>query len=181
MTDLASPVSERDHRRGEDDAPVVLVNYCDFACPDCIDQYKKIRNLLQAYGDKVLYVYRSFPLVDIYPAALNAARYAEAAGKQGHFWTFHDFVFANPDLLEHPHQLLEEVRGLGLDIEWLRRDVADKADDARIQEDIASGKASGVTATPTLFLNGRRLPADGSQGDLVREAEGILQQSGINT
>jgi len=132
-----------------------------------------VKKLLQSYGDKILYVYRNLPQLDIHPCALSSARFAEAAGKQGCFWTFHDFVYENPSLVEHPHRLLDEVSELGLDVEWIRRDVADKVYDARIHEDIASARDSGVTIAPTYFLNGSRLGGD-ERVDLDAEIQAVI-------
>jgi protein-disulfide isomerase len=176
MSDLTVEVTERDHRRGPDDAPVTLVAYCDFQCTDCADSYYTVKGLLQKYGPQLRYVFRNLPLTTIHPTALTMARYAEAADRhRGLFWGFHDFVFENRHLIEHPHRLLDEVAVLGLDVEWIRREASDPTFDSRIVEDVASAKASNVTAVPTYFVNGRRLDGDISAQELENAIEAELR------
>ena len=178
MSDLKIDVSAGDHHRGPLDASVVLVAYNDFECSDSAEGYLAVKQLLQAFGENICYIYRNYPLTDIHPLALTGARFAEASDKQGLYWQFHDFLYENQYLLEHPHRLLDEATKLGLDIEWIRREAAEGAVDGKIQSDISGGKLSGVTGTPTYFLNGRRHTGDGTVSDLFSEVEAEFGQDG---
>src|SRR5205823_4602846 len=145
---------ERDHVRGPIDAPVTLVEYGDFQCPYCGQAEPVVRELLRDFGD-VRYVWRHLPLSDIHTHAQIAAEAAEAAAAQGSFWEMHDL------LLDHQDRLgLRDLAGyaeqLGLDVEGFIADVESQAGAARIAEDIDSADLSGVSGTPTFFVNGRR-------------------------
>ena len=156
VIDLAVPVDEdRDHLRGPLDAPVTIVEYGDFECPYCGQAEPVVRQLLAGEND-VRFVWRHFPLRDVHPQAQLAAEAAEAAAEQGAFWPMHDLLFAHQDALR-PVDLAGYADQLGLDTERFRNRLREHADTARIAEDIDSGDISGVSGTPTLFINGRRL------------------------
>src|ERR1700686_1786330 len=96
---LTPAVSERDHIRGPEDAPVTLVEYGDFECPYCGRAEGAIRELLSSFGDEVRYVWRHLPLNDVHPHAQLAAEAAEAAAAQGRFWEMHDVLLRHQGAL----------------------------------------------------------------------------------
>ena len=155
LTDLAVPVDpERDHVRGPAEAPVTLVEYGDFECPYCGRAEAIIRELLADFGD-VRYVWRNLPLSDVHPRADLAAEAAEAAAAQGEFWEMHDL------LLEHQGELkFRQLRGyaeqLGLDLDRFDVELHESEHAPRIEEDVDSADLSGVTGTPTFFINEKR-------------------------
>jgi Na+/H+ antiporter NhaA len=155
ITDLVVPVDEeRDHIRGPGKAPVTVVEYGDFECPYCGLAEPSVRELLSDFGD-VRYVWRHLPLTDVHPHAQLAAEATEAAAKQGAFWELHD------QLLEHQGALtVRDLTGyatsLGLDIERFTADLRKHAGAARVAEDTDSADLSGVSGTPTFFVNGMR-------------------------
>ena len=155
VIDLAVPVDpRRDHIRGPAKAPVTLVEYGDFECPYCGEAEPVIREMLADYGD-VRYVWRHLPLTDVHPHAQLAAEGSEAAAAQGKFWEMHD------QLLEHQGALTaDDLIGyageLGLNADRFARDLANDVGAARIDEDIDSADLSGVSGTPTFFINGKR-------------------------
>jgi Na+/H+ antiporter NhaA len=156
LVDLAEPVDpERDHVRGPEDAPVTLVEYGDLECPYCGQAEPVIRELLSSFGD-LRYVWRHLPLTDVHPHAELAAEATEAAAEQGKFWEMHDLLFQHQDELE-PRNLLEYAAELGLDVERFGDDLRKHAYAGRIAEDVDSADLSGVSGTPTFFLNGGRL------------------------
>jgi Na+/H+ antiporter NhaA len=156
VIDLAAPVDEsRDHLRGPVEAPVTIVEYADFECPYCGQAEPVVRQLLANAGD-VRYVWRHFPLRDVHSHAQLAAEAAEAAAEQGAFWLMHDLLLANQDALRPP-DLTRYAEQLGLDTDRFRDRLGQQAEAARIAEDVDSGDLSGVSGTPTLFINGRRL------------------------
>jgi len=155
IIDLAVPVDpERDHIRGRRDALVTVVEYGDFECPYCGQAEPVIRELLAGFGD-VRYVWRNLPLNDVHPNAQLAAEAAEAAGRQGKFWEMHDLLFDHQDALG-PKYLFRYATELGLDMEQFRRDMQEHWGGARVAEDVDSADLSGVSGTPTFFINGRR-------------------------
>ncbi|TYK49541.1 Na+/H+ antiporter NhaA [Actinomadura decatromicini] len=155
IVDLAAPVDPgRDHVRGPDRAPVTVVEYGDFECPYCGQAEAVIRELLADHGD-VRYVWRHLPLNDIHPQAQLAAHAAEAAAAQDAFWEMHDLLLDRQDALQ-PRDLVRYAEELGLDVERFRRDLRSGTGAARIAEDVDSADLSGVSGTPTFFVNGRR-------------------------
>lgn len=155
IVDLAVPVdTQRDHLRGPEDASVTLVEYGDLECPFCGQAESVIRELLADFGE-LRYVWRHLPLNDVHPHAQLAAEAAEAAGVQDRFWEMHD------TLLEHDGDLtlraiLSDAERLGLDIERFRGDLRKRRGAGRIAEDVESADLSGVSGTPTFFINGHR-------------------------
>jgi Na+/H+ antiporter NhaA len=145
---------ERDHFRGPADAPVTVVEYGDFECPYCGMAEPVVRELIREFGD-VRYVWRHLPLSDVHPHAQLAAEAAEAAAGQGAFWELHDLLLDHQDALE-PDDLIGYAERLGLDVERFATDLSYHVGAARVADDIDSADLSGVSGTPTFFVNGRR-------------------------
>jgi Na+/H+ antiporter NhaA len=156
ILDLSRDVDpERDHIRGAQDAPVTLVEYGDFECPYCGQAEQIIRELLSSLGDDVRYVWRHLPLNDVHPNAQIAAEASEAAATQGRFWEMHDTLLGHQRDLR-PADLSDYARELGLDAERMIDELHRREHAGRVSEDVASADESGVTGTPTFFINGRR-------------------------
>ncbi len=156
IPDLAEDVDpERDHVRGPDDAPVTLLEYGDFECPFCGRAEDSIRELLVSVGSDVRYAWRHLPLNDVHPRAQLAAEASEAAAAQGRFWEMHDALLAEQDELR-PADLARHAGQLGLDVEQFNEDLHNHRYAARVFADVASADESGVSGTPTFFINGRR-------------------------
>jgi Na+/H+ antiporter NhaA len=156
ILDLAVDVDpERDHTRGPEDAPVTIVEYGDFECSYCGQAEAVIRELLIAGGADVRYVWRHLPLNDVHPNAQLASEAAEAASEQGKFWEMYDLLLAHQGKLR-----LDDLEGyareLGLDVERFLDEMRRREYVERVREDVASADESGVTGTPTFFINGRR-------------------------
>ncbi len=156
IPDLAEEVdAARDHIRGPDDAQVTLLEYGDFECPYCGQAEDVIRELLLSVGSDVRYVWRHLPLNDVHPRAQLAAEATEAASAQGHFWEMHDALLAHQDALR-PSDLIQQAEELGLDVEHFSADLRTHRHAPRVLADVASADESGVSGTPTFFINGRR-------------------------
>jgi Na+/H+ antiporter NhaA len=156
ILDLVDDVDPaHDHVRGPDDAPVTLVEYGDFECTYCGQAEGVIRELLASYGDDVRYVWRHLPLNDVHPTAQLAAEAAEAAAAQGKFWEMYDILLSHQDELS-PRHLSQYAAELGLDVDRFKDDLRRRQHAARVSEDVSSADESGVSGTPTFFINGRR-------------------------
>ena len=156
IVDHAAPVDpERDHIRGDADAPVTLVEYGDFECPFCGRAEPVVRELLNEFGHDLRYVFRHLPLSDVHPRAQLAAEAAEAADDQGAFWEMHDLLFDRQDALE-PKNLVEYARELGLDVDRFTEQLRRHEHAGRIASDVDDADLSGVSGTPTFFVNGIR-------------------------
>jgi protein-disulfide isomerase len=155
ITDLAVPVDpERDHVRGPKKSPVTVVEYGDFECPYCGQAEPVVRELLADLGD-VRYVWRHLPLNDVHPHAQLAAESTEAAARQDAFWDMHDLLLGHQGALL-PADLLRYAADLGLNTEQFADDLSNHAGAARVAEDVDSADISGVSGTPTFFINGTR-------------------------
>ncbi|PTL75956.1 disulfide bond formation protein DsbA [Vitiosangium sp. GDMCC 1.1324] len=159
MGRLIPPVSERDHALGPAEARVTLVEYGDYACPACGEAYPIIKTVQQRLGAQVRIIFRNFPLSESSPHARLAAFAAEAAAPQGRFWEMHDLLFENQESLE-PDDLIGYAELLGLDLERFDQDAGSRAVAERVRADFLGGARSGVTGTPSFFINGQRY--DGS-------------------
>ena len=154
LVDLIPPVdAERDHCRGPQDASVTVVEYGDFQCPYCGQAEPAVRDLIT--DTDLRYVWRHLPLTDVHPQAQLAAEAAEAAATQGKFWEMHDLLLAHQDNLKIM-QLLRYAELLGLDANRFHDDLMNHEHRDRIAQDVDSADLSGVSGTPTFFINGRR-------------------------
>src|SRR5439155_23439776 len=155
LTDLYIDVDpDRDHLRGPPEAPVTVVEYGDFECPYCGQAEPVVRELLRDFGD-VRYVWRHLPLNDVHPHAQLAAEAAEAAADQGAFWEMHDLLRDKQDALQLG-DLIGCAGQLGLDVERFGSDLRAHIGAGRVAEDVDCADLSGVSGTPTFFINSRR-------------------------
>ena len=152
--------------KGNPDADVVLVEWGDFECPYCTRAQPVVEALLEQRAD-VKVVFKHFPL-SFHPAAMPAALAAEAAGEQGRFWEMHDALFAlgkdlrkqvpdGPMAASGPVPFEAQAAELGLDIERFRADYRSDALRARVDADLAEGRAIGVTGTPSFYVDARKV------------------------
>jgi Na+/H+ antiporter NhaA len=156
ILDLSRDVDpERDHIRGAEDASVTLVEYGDFECPYCGQAEQVMRELLASFDDDLRYVWRQLPLNDVHPNAQIAAESSEAAAAQGHFWEMHDTLLGHQGDLR-PSHITQYAKGIGLDAERMAAELHHREYAARVSEDVAGADESGVSGTPTFFINGRR-------------------------
>jgi Na+/H+ antiporter NhaA len=156
ILDLSDDVDwARDHVRGAHDALVTLVEYGDFECSYCGQAEPIVRELLASFGDDLRYVWRHLPLNDVHSGAQLAAEAAEAASAQGKFWEFYDALLAHQETLTAP-ELRRHAEELALDVERFWEELRRHEHAPRVAEDVASADASGVSGTPTFFINGRR-------------------------
>lgn len=155
LPNLSEAVKAEDHKLGPDDAKVVLVEYSDFQCPACQQLGPVFKSMVDKFPGQVQFVYRHFPL-DFHPLAKDAAKIAEAAGKQGKFFEMAEFYFKNPGFTLD--KAYEQAASLGLNVDTMKAEIANGDYDAKVDADMKSGSASGVAGTPTMFLNGKQLP-----------------------
>jgi Na+/H+ antiporter NhaA len=156
ILDLSDDVDpDRDHIRGADDALVTLVEYGDFECSYCGQAEPIVRELLASFGDDLRYVWRHLPLNDVHTSAQLSAEAAEAAAAQGSFWEFYDALLAHQETFTGS-DLRRYAQEIGLDVERFWEELRHHEHAPRVAKDVASADASGVSGTPTFFINGRR-------------------------
>ena len=153
MAKLQVAVTAEDHSRGEMSAPVTLVEYGDFQCPHCAMAHALVTRLERHYGERLRFVYRNFPLIEIHPMAEPAAEAAEFAASKGRYWEMHDSIFAHQRRLSVA--LLAELAGrLEMDESEAAAAIRESRFSERIEGDLDGGVRSGVHGTPTFFING---------------------------
>ena len=152
--ELTVPVSATDHVIGPPHAPVAVVEYGDFECPNCKQAAPAVKLLLNRFAGRIRFVYRHFPLEEVHPHALQAAEAAESVGSQGKFWPMHDVLFDNQLHLDL-HQLRGYAERLQLDMARYTAEMDDRVYLQRIREHIQSGRESGARSTPTFFVDGK--------------------------
>ncbi len=156
-------ITKDDHVKWASKSMHTLVEYSDFQCPACASFHPVLKELEadKEVGAKVRFVYRHYPLRQIHPNAMSAAVAAEAAGRQGKFFDYHDILFENQsDWSEekNPQKMYEKyATELGLDLKKFQADLKDKALVQRVERDISSGAQAGITGTPSFYLNGTKL------------------------
>ncbi|MHB8813119.1 MAG: DsbA family protein [Steroidobacteraceae bacterium] len=151
--DLAVPIDATDHVIGPEHAPVTVVEYGDFECPNCKQAAPAVKLLLERFSERVRFIYRHFPQETLHPHALRAAETAECAAGQGRFWPMHDLLFANQDHLQGKH-LRRYAEQLGLDMARYDAEMDDEVYLQRIREHIDGGLKSHLRSTPGFFVNG---------------------------
>ena len=143
----------RDHIRGPVDGAVTVIEFGDFECPHCGEAEPVVRALLT--DATIRYVWRHLPLTDVHPQAQLAAEASEAAAAQDAFWPMHDLLLAHQDALRL-RDLLRYAEDLGLDLDRFQDDLRRRTHEARVAQDVESADLSGVSGTPTFFINGQR-------------------------
>ena len=154
ISGLTPTVSAQDHLQGPLTAAAVLVEYGDFQCSFCREAFVQLKAVRRVLGDRLCFVYRHFPLIQIHPFAERAAEFAEAAGKVGKFWEMHDLLYEHQEALTRT-DLVTYAQQLGLDAKLID-EALNGHFTALVQRDLSSGLKSGVNSTPALFLNGER-------------------------
>jgi len=148
-------VGVRDHTQGPQTALVTLVEYGGYRNSSCREAHIFVQEARQRLGDRLRFAFRHFVLTEGHPLAQHAAEAAEAAGAQGRFWELHDALFAHQGALDNGC-LVECVDSLGLDVMRFLREMAGHVHADRVREDLEGGLRSGVSGTPTFFINGVR-------------------------
>jgi protein-disulfide isomerase len=159
---------------GTQGAPVVLVEFTDFECPYCREEAKKLRdNMLKDYPKDVHFYFMDFPLEQLHPWAKSAAMAGQCVFKQNAdvFWDYHDWIFEHqaeitPENLNS--KIMEFVKDKKIDGLQLSRCMETKATEAEVNRTMALGESLEVSATPSIFVNGRKLSGAVDWPDLKR-------------
>jgi protein-disulfide isomerase len=138
---------------------VTLVEYGDYGCPYCAQAYIIIKEVQERLGPKLRFVFRNFPVTKLRPHSYQVALAAETAAAQNMFLEMYDNLFKHGQT-NAEENLKQSAASLGLDMVRFDQEFLESTYSSHLDEDIESGKSSGVTKTPTFFINGDRY--DGS-------------------
>ena len=173
----------RDFSLGAEDAAVTIVAFSDFQCPYCADAAKSVAQILKDHEGEVRLVFKNFPLDiacnermerQLHALACQAAFTARCVGRQREelFWEAHDALFDLGRLtIQDLHRVPTE---LDVSIDALNACLSARAPLADVKEDIALGRDLGVSATPALFVNGKKL-ADYRNAAIRQVVEHLLE------
>lgn len=166
-------INDTDWSVGSKDAKVTLIEYSDFQCPACGFYYPLTKQLIQNETGTLRFVYRNYPLRTLHKNAQLAAQAAEAAGLQNKFWEMHDDLFERQNdwsALGDPTDIfVSYAKDLGLDAQKFSADLTSSAVKQAINADISSGDAAHVDATPTFFLQGKKVDNPPSSFDGLKK------------
>ncbi|HWQ99829.1 MAG TPA: DsbA family protein [Candidatus Methylomirabilis sp.] len=140
---------------GAKDARVTVVEFVDYQCPFCQKTAQPLRNVMVAMGDKVRFIIRDFPILELHPTAKVSALAANCVLEQGQdaYWRFHDVVYAD-QTRQSPEDLRAKAQFAGAKPAEYDACVSEGRHQAKIEEDIRIGIRAGVQGTPTFFVNG---------------------------
>jgi protein-disulfide isomerase len=179
--------------RGSKDAKVVVVNFDDFECPFCSRMHQTLfPELLKEYGDRVEFVYKDYPLTEIHPWATHAAVDANCLAAQNNdaYWDFADHIHANQREVSSEKGLdaqfaaldrltVEQGQKHNLDQSKLQACVKAQNEDA-VKASMHEAEGVGVTATPTLFVNGQEMDGALPITEMRAALDRALQQAGVS-
>ena len=154
--------AEDDWLKGGEKAELTLIEYSDFQCPACANFHPIINKLADDFNNDLKIIYRHFPLPQ-HKNAVLAAKAGEAAGKQRKFWEMSGLIFNNQDeWSEESGQNARDIfkkfaSELNLDIAQFENDLESEEIKKSIDDDYKNGVKLGINATPTFFLNGKKI------------------------
>ncbi len=167
---LADPINDEDWVKGPDKPRVTIVTFSDFQCPACAYAHENIVEVLaEKHPDDVRVVFRHFPISSHKQAQL-AAEATEAAGAQGKFWEMTSLVFQNQSELDRD-KLIKLATQLGLDVSRFTAELDSGMYQQAVMDDRDSGDRSGVSATPTFYINGEKYEGKIKPEDVISEVE----------
>jgi len=137
---------------GSPSAPVKLIIWSDFQCPNCRRAAEPLKWIVLKYPKEVQVIFKHLPL-EMHKKALPAAKASLAAAKQGKFWEYHDLIWQTRKI--SPEELEAHAKTLGLDFDKWKADRDSDQIKKEIEHDISLAGAMGLTGTPGLVVNGR--------------------------
>lgn len=173
-------VGEKDIKVGPEDASVRVVEFTDFQCPFCKKFHETLQSELKAYGNKVLYVFKQYPIASIHPQAESASLASECANEQGKFTEYADMLFVKQDewgKLSGTQKFKDYARTLKLDTGKFNSCVDEKKYEEKMIADIEEGKKFGISGTPGTFVNGVFLNGAVSAEDLKAAIDAELGEN----
>lgn len=156
-----------DHTYGSTEQKTILIEYGDFQCPACGSAFPNINELKEEFKDDLTFIFRNLPLTSIHPNARAAAAAAEAAGLQGVYWQMHDELYKNQNswsgaATDKRLSFFETyAKAAGVkDMNKFKADMDSKSVNDKINFDLAISKKVGASATPAIYLDGKKIESD---------------------
>jgi protein-disulfide isomerase len=138
---------------GPSNAGLTIVEFSDYQCPSCRKAHEVVRQVRDAYKDRVKYVFKDYPLKRN-KGSDKAAEAARCAGDQGHFWEYQDLLFASEDSLT-PDLFNQYAEKLGLDTDAFQKCLQEENYKSAVQLDLAEAKRVGIDKIPSFVVGGK--------------------------
>jgi protein-disulfide isomerase len=171
--------------RGNKDAKVMAVNYDDFECPFCSRLHQQLfPSIFKEYGDRVLFIYKDFPLEEMHPWAIHAAVDANCLAAQNNdsYWEYADYLHANQrsigGIAELDRLATLQAQKHSLDAPKLQACLKAQ-DDKAVRASMHEGEVVGVNATPVMFVNGVKVEGAVSPSELRTVLDRALKDAGV--
>lgn len=165
---------------GKKDAKVTVVEFADFQCPACGAFAPDMKKILSDHDGKIYYIYRHFPL-PLHKNAMKAAQAAEIAGAENKFWHMHDKLFETQsewsEITDPTSLFVGYAKSLGIDEEKFKKALDEGTHLSLIQKDLQDGNKAGVNATPTIFVNGKKVEGATSIADLTNKVRQAIEEA----
>ena len=177
--------------RGNKDAKVTVVNFDDFECPYCAHMHMTLfPELFKEYGDRVLFIYKDYPLEEIHPWAVHAAVDANCLAAQNNeaYWDYADYLHTNQQAIKSKGRdqwnpeldKLAMLQGQTHNLDATKLQACVKAqDDKAVRASLREGDLVGVDATPTMFVNGQKLDGAVPAEDVRLALDQALRDAGV--
>lgn len=183
----APAITSSDWTTGDASSSVSFIEYGDYECPACGEYAPVVQQLISNYGNRVLFVFRNFPLYTIHPNAGVAAQAAEAAGMEGGdaaFWKMHDLLYANQNnwVTTDPTQVVSKyfnsyAMAIGLNVATFDTDMNSTQVMNKISTDVAGGNAASIDHTPTFFVDLKQIPNPSNYAQFTSVLDAALASS----
>lgn len=141
---------------GKADAAISIEEFSDFQCPSCQAAQGTVKDVVQTFGDRIVFRFRHFPLLQVHTQAFRAALASECANDQGKFWEYHDKLFEVQPAFSRS-ELVSYARDLGLDEASFSACLDSRAKSGVVRDDMRDGEQRNVRGTPTFFVNGEAI------------------------
>ena len=154
-------IQTNDNIKWQKNSKNLLIEYSDFQCPACKVYHQELAKLDKIATPNATLIFRHFPLSQIHNNAELASYAAQAASAQNKFWSMADLLYTNQETwgaqVNPKDTFISYVKKLNLDIEKFNQDINSLAIKNKIKADYSQGDKIGINATPTFFLNGKKL------------------------
>lgn len=170
------------HIKGNTEAKVTITEFADFQCPACRAAVPLTNSIMTQYGDRVMLVFRVYPL-NMHKNAVPAAIAAEAAAAQGKFWEMHDSLYEHQDewaeSLAPKTHFIAYATTLGLNVEQFKKDLDNPALKEAVTKDRDAGDKLKLQGTPTFIINGHQLFGVPSETEFKKVIDEKLNEAGV--
>lgn len=166
---VPAPTKDEPFTKGNPKSKVVVTEYGDFQCPACAASQPIVKQLLNEFGDKIYFVYRYFPLVNVHKSAKISAQAGFAAFKQGKFWEMHDMLYDTQadwsPILNPQDTFVQYATNLKMDINKFKADMNSNEAAKFVDDSLNKAVASGLNSTPSFFINNKKIISPNTYAD----------------